>query len=381
MRSVALDLGARKISYCEVAGGKVVDRRTVAKLEELAPRLGKDTPKARVAIEASREAWHVHDVLTSWGNKVLIVDTTRVKQLGIGAHKRKTDRIDAEVLARAVERGTIPEAHLLSVDRRALRSELAVRGALVSTRSEYVTQMRGILRAAGTPAPACEAEDFVSKLEQVAMSKQTRALIEPLRVALVTIGAQLIEVEAKLRARCEPDREMQRLATAPGVGLIVAATFVSVVDDATRFKHAHQVAAYLGLVPSEDSSGDRQRKGGITKHGNPYARAMLVQSAWTILRSKDRDDPLVRWALAVAKRRSNKIAAVAVARRLACILWAMWRRGTTYDPSMLAAESASGLRRHAQTVEFQANALERAAKKLRGRTSKSKGAAVTSASA
>lgn len=381
MRSVALDLGARKISYCEVAGGKVVARCTVTKLEQLAPQLGQGKPKARIAIEASREAWHVHDELTKLGHEVLIVDTTRVKQLGIGAHRRKTDRIDAQVLAEAVERGAIPKAHLLSVDRRTLRTELAVRAALVSTQSQFIVQIRGILRAAGTPAPACATEDFLAKLERVAMSKETRAVIQPLHAALVTIGAQLLEVEARLRARCAPDREMLRLATAPGVGLIVAATFVSVVDDATRFGNAHQVAAYLGLVPSEDSSGERQRKGGITKHGNPNARAMLVQSAWTILRSKDRDDPLVRWALAVAKRRSKKIAAIAVARRLACILWAMWRRDTTYDPSMLAAESASGLRRHAHTVEFQANALDRAAKKLRGRTSKSKGAAVTSASA
>lgn len=372
MRSVALDLGAQKISYCEVTRGKVVDRCTVSKLDELVARLGKGTPRACIAIEACREAWHVHDVLVSWGHEVQLVDTTRVKQLGIGAHRRKTDRIDAEVLAHAVERGAIPKAHLLSVDRRELRTKINVRAALVSTRSQFVTQVRGILRTAGTPVPSCAAEDFLALLSRASLPGEVRSTIEPLRLALATLGEQIVVVEAELRARCAKDVEMQRLATAPAVNVIVAASFVSVIDDAKRFHNAHQVAAYLGLVPSEDSSGERRRQGGITKHGNPYLRAMLVQAGWLIQRSKDTKDPLVRWAHAVAKRRGKKIAAIAVARRLACILWAMWRRATTYDPKMLAAESASGLHRHAQDVELQAVALERAAKKLRGPQSKTK---------
>jgi transposase len=373
MRNVALDLGARKISFCEVLNGKVIARRTVKHLSELAPLLDGSTPKARVAIEACREAWHVHDVLTAWGHEVLLVDTTRVRQLGVGAHKRKTDRIDTEVLALAVERGTIPEAHVLSADRRELRTMLGVRAAVVATRSEFVTRIRGIARAAGTPIDPCSTEDFLPMLERATLANDVRMMIQPLRIALATIESQIVAVDTKLRERCAPDPVMQRLATAPGVGLIVAGAFVSVIDDAKRFNNVHQVAAYLGLVPSEDSSGNRQRKGAITKQGNPYLRAMLVQAGWTVLRSKDRDDPLVKWALATKKRRSNKIAAVAVARRLACILWAMWRRGTVYDAKLLARESASGLHRQAQGVEQQALALQRAASKLRGRKNKSTG--------
>jgi hypothetical protein len=108
MRSVALDLGAKKIAYCEVTEGRVVARRTVTKLSSLSDVLGADTAPARVAIEACREAWHIRDVLTSSGHDVLLVDTTRVGKLGIGQHGRKTDRVDAEVLARAVESGHIP---------------------------------------------------------------------------------------------------------------------------------------------------------------------------------------------------------------------------------------------------------------------------------
>ena len=120
MRKVALDLGARKTADCEVRGEKVVRREP-------------EQPPAVVAIEACREAWHVHDLLTSWGNEVVLVDTTRSRRLGIGQHGRKTDRIDAEVLALALERGGIPVAHLLSPHRRELRRWLGVRRALAET--------------------------------------------------------------------------------------------------------------------------------------------------------------------------------------------------------------------------------------------------------
>ena len=122
---------------------------------------------------------------------------------------------------------------------------------------------------------------------------------------------------------------IERLTTAPGVGLIVASAFVSVVDDAKRFADAHQVESYLGLVPRENSSGGKRRLGSITKHGNGYMRALLVQSASSILRVGDPDDPLRRWGRTLVERRGRKIAVVAIARRLSGILWAMWKRDAT----------------------------------------------------
>jgi len=103
-------LGSKKISFCEVKDGVAVGRCTVSQLSELKELLGSETAPARVAIEACREAWAVQDQLVAWGHQVLLVDTTRVAKLGIGQHGRKTDRIDAEVLARAVESGHIPVA-------------------------------------------------------------------------------------------------------------------------------------------------------------------------------------------------------------------------------------------------------------------------------
>jgi hypothetical protein len=125
------------------------------------------------------------------------------------------------------------------------------------------------------------------------------------------------------------------------------------------------VESYLGLVPSEDTTGGKRRLGAISKHGNSYLRALLVQSAWLMLRLSGRSDPLQRWALAVAERRGKRIAIVALARRLAGVLWAMWRDNTVYEPELVARTGARGLRKAAQSIEFRAAALQRSAEKLR----------------
>lgn len=365
MRNVALDLGAKKIAYCEVAGGDVVERLTVGTLHMLEAQLGPGAPQARVAIEACREAWFVHATLTAWGNEVLLVDTTRSRRLGIGQHRRKTDRIDAEVLARAVERGGIPLAHLLSPHRRELRRQLGVRRALVETRAQYITTIRGLARELGTPLPSCDAEQFLKRMRKMGLGPELRAVIAPLLATLEPIELQLAKVEERLETLSAEEPVVAVLTTAPGVGPIVAAGFVSVVDDARRFRRAHQVESYLGLVPSEDSSGGKRRLGAISKQGNSYLRALLVQSAWSILRASDRNDPLRCWADAIARRRGKRIAVIALARRLAGVLWAMWRDDTVYDAELVARSGARGLKIAAQSIERRATALERAAKKVR----------------
>ena len=167
MRKVALDLGTRKTAYCEVSDGKVVLRRTEDGVRDFEPQLGPEQPEAIVAIEACREAWHVHDLLRSWGNQVVLVDTTRSRRLGIGQHGRKTDRIDAEVLALALERGGIPAAHVLSPHRRELRRWLGVRRALVESQAQLVTTARGIAREYGAPLPRCTTDRFVSNVRKL----------------------------------------------------------------------------------------------------------------------------------------------------------------------------------------------------------------------
>jgi transposase len=364
MRKVALDLGTRKTAFCEVREGRVVGRATVAAVDSLASLLGPEQPRAVVAIEACREAWHVHDLLTSWGNEVVLVDTTRSRRLGIGQHGRKTDRIDAEVLALALERGGIPVAHVLSPHRRELRRWLNVRRSLVESRAQMVTTARGIVREHGDGLPRCATAHFARNARKHALDAELRAVLEPLLKLLDTITTELEVVESKLTKLCATEPVVTQLATIPGVGPIVSASFVSVIDEAKRFRSAHHVESYLGLVPNEDTSGGRRRLGAITKKGNKYLRALLVQSAWSILKSADRHDPLRIWADSVAARRGKQVAVVALARRLVGVLWAMWRDGTVYDAASLAHASSKGTRKAAQSVEFRAAALASAAKKL-----------------
>jgi transposase len=348
MRKVALDLGARKTSYCEVQDGAVIRRATVTSVETLEFELGPQQPPAEVAIEACREAWHVHDLLSSWGNHVVLVDTTRSRRLGIGQHGRKTDRIDAEVLALALERGGIPVAHVLSPHRRELRRQLGVRRALVESRAQLVTTARGLAREQGVPVASCAVHHFARHAR--ILDGNVRLLLEPLLNLLDTINTQLDTVDVRLEELCKTEPIVELLASAPGVGPIIAASFVSVIDDAKRFRSPHHVESYVGLVPTEDSSGGKRRLGAISKKGNCYLRALLVQGAWSILRSKDRQDPLRLWADAVAARRGKKVAVIALARRMVGVLWAMWRDGSSYDKARLASASGRGTRQSASAL-------------------------------
>jgi transposase len=350
-RVVGLDLGA-KISYCEVKDAQVIERATAASIAGLVRLLGPNTPRAKVAFESCREAWFVYDQLLAWGHEPLMIDTTRARQLGIGQHKRKTDRIDAETIARALEVGRIPPAHVLSPHRRELRLQLSVRRGLVETRAQYATTIRGLVRAQGERLPPCDPENLPNKLSEAQLDESTRLLIEPLVKVLKEVTPQIAIVEAKLEQLCATEPVIRKLGTAPGVALIVAAAFVSVVDDATRFRDAHQVEAYLGLVPSENTSGKR-KLGAITKQGNSYVRALLIQAAHCIFRLRA-DDPLKRWAENVEQRRGKKIAVVAVARRLVGILWAMWRDGASYNPTKLGNASARGMSSHAEELKDEA---------------------------
>jgi transposase len=358
-RCVGIDLG-KKSEVCEVRDGEVVWRANFTKKAELERVLGPTSQPAQVAIEACREAWFYHDLLMSWGHKVLMIDTTRARSLGIGQHKRKNDRIDAETLARAVESGRVPLAHVLSPQRRQMRAELGVRRALVQTRAEYVVTVRGLLRSWGVQAPSCDPENFALNMDKLLherrLSKEHYAKVEPLITVLKSVEPQIRALDAKLKAMVESVDIGKVLMSCPGVGPIVACSFISVIDEAGRFRNAHQVEAYLGLVPSESTSGKR-KLGSITKAGNAYLRAMLVQAAWHVLRART-SSALKVWGMAIAAKKGKRVAVVAIARRLAGIMWAMWRDNEPYNPDRIGKASSKGLRKQAQRVENTARAME-----------------------
>ncbi|MCA9529158.1 MAG: IS110 family transposase [Myxococcales bacterium] len=379
-RFVGLDLGAKVTAVCEVnAEGDVVREGTVGDVKQLVAVLGPKRPKARVAFEACREAWYVHDLLREWGNEVVVVDTTRARKFGLGHHGRKNDALDAQFYARALAKGSLPEAHVLSANRREIRKRLGVRRALVRSRSNLITQVRELCRAEGHKLPQCSSAHFLEHVRLTPLPPSLHALVAPVLCSLCTLEQGIADVDEALHELAAQEGTLApQLATVPGVGVLIALAFVAVIDDPARFRRASDVVSYLGLAPSESSTGGRRRLGSITKQGNTYLRALLVQAAWCVMRSRHRDDPLVMWAHQLAARRGKRIAVVGVARRLARLMWAMWRDGTVYTPEMLAAQGASSADEAAQrqtqyAVALRAAALRQAERKLsRQRTDSSR---------
>jgi transposase len=153
--------------------------------------------------------------------------------------------------------------------------------------------------------------------------------IAPLFAVLLCVNQQLAWVDGCLERLAKSDETVARLRAALSVGPVTAAAFSSTIDDVERFRNAHQVEAYLGLVPSEKSSGERQQRGHITKAGNTRMRRLLVQVAVSILRLRSpRTQELRDWASRFARRRGKRIATVALARRVAGVLYTMMRDGT-----------------------------------------------------
>ena len=156
---------------------------------------------------------------------------------------------------------------------------------------------------------------------------------------LQSLNEQIKQADLRLRELAEGDELPARLRTVPEVGVVTATSFVSTLDDAARFAGAKEARAYLGLVPSERSSGERQQRGHISKAGPGRARHMLVEAAWTILRRRSPTNAALHdWAAGIAARRGSRVAIVALARKLAGILYAMWRDATSFTPRTLKSD-------------------------------------------
>jgi len=184
--------------------------------------------------------------------------------------------------------------------------------------------------------PSGQTETFLARLDTLDLSSSMKAILEPLRSASEVLDDERAAADDRCEALVEADADVQRLTTLPGIGPITATAFVAALDTAARFERASQVTSYLGLVPSEYSSGEKQRRGRIARSAHPSVQSLLVQAAWRMARSKDpRTESFRTWAQAVAHRRGKKVAMVALARRLARTLFAMWRDQTEYQPTRI----------------------------------------------
>ncbi len=256
--------------------------------------------------------------------------------LGRGIARRENRRADARNLAEASCRmRKLPAVHVPSETSRQRKSICGVREALVGTRTKLVNCLRGWLRTQGAgPIRSGSVETFTRRFLEHA---KVREIPVPMAISRVIetidgINKQIEAADDELDTIAQEDPVCRRLMTAPGVGPVTAVRFAAAIDDVTRFDRASAVQSYLGLVPGEDSSSDRRKVTGITKAGARHVRWALVQAAWSARRWY-KSDPIVQWALQIEARRGRHIAIVALARKLAGVLHAMWRRGVDYDPT------------------------------------------------
>lgn len=346
MEIIGLDLHKRESQLCRrFPTGPIRYERIPTSRAQFTATLGGIAP-AQILLEASTESEWVATHLESLGHTVIVADPNFAPMYATLTRRIKTDRRDAHALMEACAVGAYRPAYRLSPERQHLRTLLGIRDALVHTRTRWITVCRTRTRAAGLRVPSGPAERFGQRVAALDLATRAPALgaeLAPLLTLLPGVTAELATLEAQLTALAAADPVITRLATAPSVGVITAAGVVAVLDDITRFRSAQAVAAYLGLVPSEDSSAARRHRGAITKAGNSRTRWLLVEAGWRLLRSTaPAAAPLRAWGQGIAARRGKHVAAVAVARRLAGVLYAMWRDERDYDETRLGRAGRRG---------------------------------------
>lgn len=336
MDTIGIDLHKRESQVCILSDdGTIHEQRIVTSRERFTAVFG-NLDGARVLLEASTESEWVAQHLEGLGHEVIVADPNFAPMYASRARRVKTDKRDARALAEALKMGAYRVAHRVSAERRHVRAELAVREALVRTRTRYVSLAKALVRRDGLRVAASESHLVAKRIAALELSDFLAAELLPLFSVLSPINDQIDAADLRIAALAENDVTVALLATAPSIGPITASAIVSTVDDITRFDSAHQFEAFLGLVPGERSSGEKRRVGHITKAGNSRVRYLLVEAAWRILRSKSEETAALRsWALLIAARRGKRIAVVALARRLAGIVYAMWRDNKPYEAAKL----------------------------------------------
>jgi transposase len=282
--------------------------------------------KVRVGMEASGHARWFERLLVELTFELWIGDASEIRARRV--RKQKTDRQDAQHILQLLMENRFPKIWVPSGENRDLRQLLWHRHRMVQARTRIMNQLQAVALNEGLRCKKKLWRDAGrEQLESFRLapwaSRRRRDLLELLDRLTPTIA----ELTAAIEQEVEKCPEAQRLQTHPGVGALTALAFVLIIGRADRFQCGKQIASYLGLVPLEDSSGQRRRLGHITKQGNSLLRFLLVEAAQVTVRS---DQEWRSKYFHLAMRRGRKIAKVAMARRLAVRLYWMWRKGWDY---------------------------------------------------
>lgn len=329
----AIDLHTRRsqIRILNEQGEVVLDRRIDTRVGDLA-RVFRERPPMRILLESSTESEWVAQCVEGWGHEVIVADPNFAAMYGERTRRVKTDRRDAAALALACRTGVYRRAHRVSGATRARRQQLRIREQLVRTRTSTVNALRAILRQHGVRIGAGHPETLLQRLAKVELDASVQAILAPLVAILRAVAIEIRAADRWVVTTAAGDATTRQLMTVPGVGAVTALTYVATVDTPARFGgDAARVSAYLGLVPREYSSGERQHRGHITKAGPPTIRSLLVQAAWSVwIRPGVAGATLHAWVTRLAARRGRRVAIVALARRLGRILFAVWRDGVPF---------------------------------------------------
>jgi transposase len=334
---VAIDLGGRESQICVRApDGTILEERRYA--TRLLDKLMRGWTTSRVIVETSAEAFRVADAAKAAGHDVRVVPATLVKTLGVGARGIKTDQRDARTLSEVSCRIDLPSVHVPSEESRELKTMCGNRENLVECRTKLVNNVRGWLRTQLWRTRSGSTSTIPARIRESAKTngRELPIHVEETLELIVETTTRIHAADKRLREFAKKHPVCVRLMTVPGVGPVTAVRFLAALDDATRFRNAHAVQSYLGLTPGEHSSSDSQYRTSITKAGPAPLRRVLVQAAWTVLRTHP-SDPMVLWAKKIESRKHKFIAVVALARKIAGILFALWRDGTSYEPRRGAA--------------------------------------------
>ncbi|MBZ9772211.1 IS110 family transposase [Mesorhizobium sp. CO1-1-8] len=315
------------------AEGAVVIRRKLRRDDIVS--FFKRLPPCLVGIEACASGHHWARVLVRLGHEVRLMPASYVKPY---VKRQKNDVTDAEAICEAVTRPTMRFVPVKSEQQQSLLMLHRVRELLIRQRTMLVNALRGHLAEFGIVTR----QGIAGVGTLIALVEEDHDLLPALaRVALLPLIEQLREVDEKVAGldrqihRWHRSNELsRRLETIPGIGPITASAIATTITDVSLFKSGRQLAAWLGLVPRQNSSGGKERLGRISKQGDPYIRRLLIIGAHAVLRySQKAKATSTQWAAGMLAKKPYNVVAVALANKMARIAWAVMTTGKKFDPA------------------------------------------------